>query len=210
MTLKDLMSRDVRVVKLGDRLDAAARALWDRDCGVVPVVDGNGAVVGVLTDRDLCMAAFTQGRTLAEIPVTVAMARTVHAARPDDDLATALAAMAAQQVRRLPVVDARGVCVGLLSISDLVRHAAAHPHALAPDTVVQALAAIAAPRTAAPAAAKPAVAAPSAAAAATTARSTASVPIAAPVAIPTPKGGRAAAGKGRSPGKGGKPKGRKD
>ena len=130
MTLKDLMSRDVRVVKLGDRLDAAARVLWDRDCGVVPVVDGNGAVVGVLTDRDVCMAAFTQGRTLAEIPVAVAMARKVHTARPDDDLATALAAMAAQQVHRLPVVDARGVCIGVVSSSDLVRHAEANEHLL--------------------------------------------------------------------------------
>jgi CBS domain-containing protein len=197
MTLKDLMSRDIRVVKLGDRLDAAARVLWDRDCGVVPVVDGNGAVVGVLTDRDVCMAAFTQGRTLAEIPVAVAMARKVHTARPDDDLATALAAMTAQQVHRLPVVDARGVCIGVVSSSDLVRHAAAHPHALSPDGVVQALAAIAAPRgqqaAAAPAKPLPPAAGNPAVAAAT----------------PPAKAGRAAAGKARTVAKAGKPKGRK-
>ena len=197
MTLKDLMSRDVRVVQLGDRLDAAARVLWDRDCGAVPVVDGNGAVVGMLTDRDICMAAFTQGLTLAEIPVTVAMARKVHTARPDDDLATALAAMAAQQVHRLPVVDARGVCIGVVSSSDLVRQAAAHPHALSPDGVVQALAAIAAPRgqqaAAAPAQPLPPAAGNPAVAAAT----------------PPAKAGRAAAGKARTVAKAGKPKGRK-
>ena len=53
MTLKDLMSRDVRVVKLGERLDAVARALWERDCGAAPVVDGNGSLVGALNIHDL-------------------------------------------------------------------------------------------------------------------------------------------------------------
>jgi CBS domain containing-hemolysin-like protein len=145
------------------------------------------------------MAALTQGRTLAEIPVAVAMARKVHTARPDDDLATALAAMTAQQVHRLPVVDARGVCIGVVSSSDLVRHAAAHPHALSPDGVVQALAAIAAPRGQQAAAAPaqplpPAVGIPAVAAAA---------------AAPPAKAGKAAAGKARTVAKAVKPKGRK-
>lgn len=205
MTLKDLMSRDVRVVKLGERLDAVARALWERDCGAAPVVDGNGAIVGVITDRDVCMAAWTQGRPLGEIPVTIAMARSVRTARPDDDVATALAAMASAQVRRLPVVDARGVCVGVVAMSDLVRHAAAHPQSLSPDGVVQALAAIAMPRGAAAPALPTAPAAP----AAKPAGGAPVVPIAGPTAIPTPKGSRAA-GKGRATGKGGKPKGRKE
>jgi CBS domain-containing protein len=203
MTIKDLMSRDVHTVRLGDHLDAAARVLWDRDCGAVPVVDGNGAVVGMITDRDICMAALTQGRPLGEIPVTVAMARTVRTARPDQDVAAALAAMTAQQVRRLPVVDARGVCIGMVSTADLVRHAAAQPKTLAPEGLVRALAAIAAPRAAAaptkPGAA-PAVVA-STAAAGTAAAASAST---------APKSVAAAADKGRAAGKAGKSKGRKD
>jgi CBS-domain-containing membrane protein len=105
--------------------------------------------------------------------------------------------MTAQQVHRLPVVDARGVCIGVVSSSDLVRHAAAHPHALSPDGVVQALAAIAAPRgqqaAAAPAKPLPPAAGNPAVAAAT----------------PLAKAGRAAAGKARTVAKAGKPKGRK-
>lgn len=159
MILKDVMRRDVRCVRLGDRLDAAARAMWEEDCGCVPVVDGNGAVVGMLTDRDLCMAGWTQHKLLAEVPVTAAMARAVRTVRPDDGLATALAAMATSQVRRLPVVDARGVCIGIVAANDLVRLAHSRPSALAPAAVVATLAAIGAPRGGA--AAEPAIAASS-------------------------------------------------
>jgi CBS domain-containing protein len=206
MIVKDIMRRDVRCVRLGDRLDAAARAMWERDCGVVPVVDGNGAVVGMLTDRDLCMASWTQARSLAEIPVTAAMARAVRTVRPDDGFATALAAMAALQVRRLPVVDARGVCIGLVALNDFVRLADERPEAVAPAAVLRALAAVGAARGAA--AATAAVAAPPAPAADKPAD--APVRIAGPVAIPAPTKARKAGKRGGDKGKGGgKGKGRK-
>lgn len=146
MNVNELMSREPRVVRTADRLDAAARVLWEQDCGIVPVVDASNVVVGVLTDRDLCMATYTQGRPLDGLPVAAVMARTVRTCRPDDSLATAMATMQQQQVRRLPVVDARGVLVGVLSTNDLVRAAQTRPAALDAGSVVKLLAAIGAPR----------------------------------------------------------------
>ncbi len=148
MNVKEVMSREVRTIRMVDRLDAAARAMWEHDCGVVPVVDGNGAVVGVVTDRDVCMAAWSQGRPLGEIAVTSVMARSVRTCKPDDPVTQALAVLQQHQLHRLPVVDARGVAIGIVAISDLVRLAAARPSVLDGAGVTKALAAIVAPRKA--------------------------------------------------------------
>ncbi|MCA8976173.1 MAG: CBS domain-containing protein [Planctomycetes bacterium] len=138
----ELMSTEPRSVRVVDRLDAAARAMWEGDCGIVPVLDGEGAVVGVITDRDLCMASYTQGRALSEIPVAVAMARKVVACRPDESVAAVMQTMQQLRVHRLPVVDARNKLVGMISTNDLVRAAHARPAAVDPGAVVRTLATI--------------------------------------------------------------------
>ena len=149
MNVKEVMSQQVRSVRMTERADAAARILWEHDCGIVPVVDGANVLVGVVTDRDLCMASYTQGKPLAEIAVTAVMARAVRSCKPDDALAAAMAAMQQAQVHRLPVVDARGLLVGMLSVNDLIRLAQARPAALDAGAVLKTLAAIGAPRQAA-------------------------------------------------------------
>jgi CBS domain-containing protein len=58
----ELMTRDVKTCGCADMVEHAAHIMWTRDCGCVPVVDGDGHVVGMVTDRDVCMAAYTQGR----------------------------------------------------------------------------------------------------------------------------------------------------
>lgn len=202
MNIKEVMSREVKTIRMVDRLDAAARVLWEHDCGIVPVVDGNQAIVGVVTDRDLCMASYTQGKALADIPVTAVMARNVRVCRPDEPVTAALLAMQQLQVHRLPVVDARGVVVGMLAMNDLIRLAAARPTALDGTLVLKALAAIGAPRRAAAArpaapAAAPAPAGAAAAAAAAT-PGTASLPAKnAPTAPAAPVKAKAGKSKGK-------------
>ncbi len=149
MIVNDCMSRAPQRVRVTDRLDAAARVMWDHDCGFVPVLDGADRLVGVVTDRDLCMAAFTQGRPLHELPMAAAMARQVRTVRADDSLATAMAAMQEVAVRRLPVVDAEGRLVGVLSSNDLVRHAHAGHREVAAEHVLRTLAVIGKSRRAA-------------------------------------------------------------
>ncbi len=183
MNVKDLMSREVRSVRMTDRLDAAARVMWEQDCGLCPVVDSSNVLVGVVTDRDLCMASYTQGKPVAEIPVTAVMARGLRTCKPDDAATSALATLQQAQLHRLPVVDARGALVGVLSISDVARAAQARPAALDAGAVLKAIAAIRAPRrAAAPAviAAAPVVSAPVAPAAPKPVAATATATIATP------------------------------
>jgi len=142
----ELMSTKPRAVRAIERLDAAARALWEEDCGVVPVVDSAGALVGVVTDRDLCMASYTQGRALDEIPVSAAMAREVATCRQEDTATEVMQEMQRLQVHRLPVVDSHGQLVGMVSTNDLVRASHARPAAVDPSAVIRTLATIGSPR----------------------------------------------------------------
>src|SRR5262245_6101900 len=64
MEVREIMSTDLETCRADDTLDRAARLMWEHDCGVVPVVDHEGTAVGMITDRDICMAAYTQGRPL--------------------------------------------------------------------------------------------------------------------------------------------------
>lgn len=120
MIVSDLMTSPARTCRADDPCATAAQIMWDTDCGCVPVTDVDGTIAGVVTDRDLCMAAHTTGRPLTAIGVAHAMnphPRTVRANRKADD---ALALMADAQVHRLPVVDAKNRVIGVLALSDVL------------------------------------------------------------------------------------------
>ena len=129
MRVAQLMSRHPVTCNVNGSVNEAARLMWEHDCGAVPVVDDDGNVVGIVTDRDICMAAYTQGEKLCAIPLASAMAKTVTCCRPEETIEAAEATMSRNQVRRLPVVNAESHIVGLLSISDLAREVS-RPRAL--------------------------------------------------------------------------------
>ena len=155
MKVEDLMTKSVRTCRPEDSLNHAAQIMWDYDCGAVPVVssDGEGCLVGMITDRDVSMAAYTRGRTLAEIPVREVMARELQCCEPSNTVAEAELVMRRAQVRRLPVVDGSGHIVGLLSLADLAREAARERGSKRPAVrdkeVAETLASICEPRRAA-------------------------------------------------------------
>ncbi|MGD1026831.1 CBS domain-containing protein [Candidatus Binatus soli] len=122
MKVADLMTRDARACTIHDSLNAAARIMWDHDCGCAPVVDGHGRLAGIVTDRDICMAAYTQGLPLEAIPVERAMSPRVISCARGDDLEAALGLMRTHEIHRIPVADSRGRLVGILSLSDLVNY----------------------------------------------------------------------------------------
>ena len=124
MKVEKLMHGDVGACHAKDTGSLAAKIMWERDCGCVPVLDESSRVVGMVTDRDLCMASYTQGKSLRDIPVRTAMSKELWSCRPDDDLSEAEQSMKERQVRRLPVIDARGHLKGILSLSDIAREAA--------------------------------------------------------------------------------------
>lgn len=145
MRVHELMSRQVHTCRSSDSLEAAAQVLWDHDIGAVPVVDDKGRVVGMLTDRDLCMAAYTQGRPLRELVIAETMSRELVACQPGDSLAHATALMKHHQLRRLPVLDEERHPVGIVTLADLA-HACEVTHRGQAE-LASTIAAVTAPRT---------------------------------------------------------------
>jgi CBS-domain-containing membrane protein len=124
MNVAELMTRDVPTCRTDDSLNRAAQLMWERCCGSLPVVDESDHVVGVVTDRDVTMAAYTQGRPIQEIPVAVAMSTSVQSCAPSATIEQAEDLMMAYAVHRLPVID-DGQLRGLISLDDIARTAAA-------------------------------------------------------------------------------------
>jgi CBS domain-containing protein len=145
MKIKDLMNHPAVTCPVSGTLDHAARLMWEFDCGVVPVVDGDGRIAGIVTDRDICMAAYTQGRPLGDVPVTTAMARKVVAAHADDAIETVEQLMRDYQIRRLPVIDDDHRPVGIVSLNDLARLAVRVHRSAVDRELVQTLAAVCQP-----------------------------------------------------------------
>ena len=146
MHVKELMQRPVVVCSIDDSLNEAARLMWEHDLGSVPVVDRDGRLAGIVTDRDICMAAYTQGRAPGAIPVTSAMTPNVLCCHIDDVVDTAEQLMREGQVRRLPVIDNDGRPIGMLALNDLARLAASARRSGIERELVQTLAAICTPR----------------------------------------------------------------
>lgn len=125
MKVEQLMTKSVRTCYASNTLSDAAQLMWDGDCGCLPVVsdDGSKRVVGMITDRDICMASHFRGRAPREVPVAEAMSTAVRAVSPSEMLGDAESIMSDAQVRRLPVVDENRQLVGMLSLADLAREA---------------------------------------------------------------------------------------
>jgi CBS domain-containing protein len=120
MRVEHVMTRDVQACRPETNLSAAAMQMWKCDCGVLPVVTATGQVVGMITDRDICMAAATKHRDAATIRVKEVISGQVYACSPDADIHTALDVMRQKQVRRLPIINGEnGKLVGILSIDDV-------------------------------------------------------------------------------------------
>ena len=119
MEVRKMMVHDVKTCHAHDSLTVAAQVMWEHACGCVPVVDEQRRPVGFLTDRDICMAAYTQGASLQALRVETAMARNVISCHADDEIIDAARIMRETGVRRLPVVDRDGSLVGLLCLDDL-------------------------------------------------------------------------------------------
>ncbi len=143
MLVEKLMHKDVKTCAASDMLDRAAQIMWEGDVGIVPVTDAKGRVISVITDRDICMAAYTQGKALHAIPVSIASSRKLFAIRPGDSVEIAEQKMREHQVRRLPVTDGDGRLAGILSLVDLARNTSRRTGGITADEVASTLQAIA-------------------------------------------------------------------
>jgi CBS domain-containing protein len=125
MTAKDFMtsSSDVKSCSADTDLATVAKIMWDADCGTVPVLNEERKVIGMITDRDICIAAATRSTEPANLRVRDVIAGPVHTCLVGDDVRTVLNTMAERRVRRLPVLDRQQRLVGIISVNDLVARA---------------------------------------------------------------------------------------
>jgi CBS domain-containing protein len=119
--VSEVMTAAVKFCPLEGSVNSAAQVMWENDCGCVPIVDQQTRVVGIVTDRDLAMATYTQGRPLFDIALEPIMSKKVITCGPDDTVSFALKLMRDAKVHRLPVVDDQSKLVGILSLSDISR-----------------------------------------------------------------------------------------
>ncbi|PWT94309.1 MAG: CBS domain-containing protein, partial [Blastocatellia bacterium] len=122
MKVSELMTRNVQSCTPETNLSTAAMQMWDGDFGTLPVLDGDGKVVGMITDRDICIAAATRHQDIATINVGEVINGQVQSCTPDMSISDTLKVLEKAQVRRLPVVDKDQKLQGILSINDIVHY----------------------------------------------------------------------------------------
>lgn len=124
MRVHELMTTRIWSCSRHSSLALAAETMLDHDCGFMPIVDEGGRVLGVLTDRDVCMALARDDRKASDIlAVALASEKPVVACSPADDVHDALEIMETARVHRLVVLDDDGRLKGIVSMTDVLRHA---------------------------------------------------------------------------------------
>ncbi len=121
MHVRDLMNTAVVSITPEESAALAARLLCRHDLGALPVCGQDGALLGIVTDRDIVTRCVAAGEDPSRVPVRDIMSLAPATAAPGDDVHTAARQMAARQVRRLPVVEG-GSVVGMVSLGDLARN----------------------------------------------------------------------------------------
>lgn len=146
MRVNDWMAKDVKAIRVDDTLQNAAMCMWQNDLGVLPVVDANEKVLGMITDRDIAMAATLHRCTLDMLTVRSTMSKRLWSCSPDDTLAYAEALMRDHQVHRLPVLNANGAIVGMISLNDIAHASLSGVRRVIASDLARTLGAISTPR----------------------------------------------------------------
>jgi CBS domain-containing protein len=120
MKCQDVMTRNPKSVSFSSTAMQAAHIMKNENVGILPVVeDKTHKLLGMVTDRDLCLGVVAEGKNPGEVKVYDFMNGNVIFCHPDDDIHNAESLMKAYQVRRIAVVDQKGSCVGIISEADL-------------------------------------------------------------------------------------------
>jgi CBS domain-containing protein len=123
LTAREIMTRNIKTVRRDSPLREVAQIMKDEDCGVVPIVDERGALLGLVTDRDLVIRAFTGGKTPDAVRVGDVMTDDIEAVTPEQTIHDIIELMGRRQVRRIPVVDRDDRLLGLISMGDIANRA---------------------------------------------------------------------------------------
>jgi CBS domain-containing protein len=122
--VRSIMTMHPACCTMDTKLAEVARLMIDHDCGEIPVVNNHEEkkLIGVITDRDICCRAVAQGLNPAAMNAKDCMTSPAITADLDLSLEECMALMEEKQIRRVPVVDDRGRCCGMISVADIARH----------------------------------------------------------------------------------------
>jgi CBS domain-containing protein len=126
MQVKDFMTPDPACCTPDSTLQRVAEMMVENDCGEIPVVENMATMlpVGVITDRDITCRTVAKGLNPLVMTASECMTRPCVTAMPDMSLDECCRVMEENQIRRIPVVDAGGVCCGIVALADIAKHAA--------------------------------------------------------------------------------------
>ena len=145
MQVSEIMSQPPITCPVDAGLDAPARLMWEFDCGIILVVGDDRRLVGVVTDRDICMAAYMHHKPLHLIPLGKVMSEPVISVQGGEDLLAAEHLMRDNRIRRLPVTDDGGRPVGVIALHDVARTAVRSGQADHDREIVETVAAVSTP-----------------------------------------------------------------
>jgi CBS domain-containing protein len=125
MNARDIMTKDPACCMPDSKLTEVARMMMDHDCGQIPVIENQstGKPVGVVTDRDIVIRAVAQGKNPLDMTAKDVMSSPAVTVTPDTRIEDCCQTLEDKQVRRVPVVDDRGRCCGMVSQADIAQHA---------------------------------------------------------------------------------------
>ncbi|MBO0856847.1 MAG: CBS domain-containing protein [Chloracidobacterium sp.] len=146
MRAGELMSRDVVTVYPNDPVGHAARLMRDYDCGSLPVVDREGRLLGMLTDRDITMRVVAHEANPRNTIVADCMTEGAFACQVDEPVSECMRQMSRHRIRRLPITNDRGQVVGIVGQGDLARHAGNYPGGGVRRAMADVLCAVSEPR----------------------------------------------------------------
>lgn len=121
MQCRELMRRPVEQVDPNQTAVAAARAMREKNIGILPVCEPDGRVIGVVTDRDLAVRVLGEERAPSATRVADIMSAPVVTCRPDDDIQRAEELMRRGKTSRILVVDQDECPIGMISLADLAQ-----------------------------------------------------------------------------------------
>jgi len=150
MKVRDVMRKAAVFCGLDTNLAVAVELMCKNGCGFLPVVGEGGNVIGVITDRDICIALGTRNQKPTEVLVKDVMLPErytfpkLFTCTPDDDIHCVLKTMRMERIRRVPAIDREGALMGILSMDDIVLQACtrAGKHDISCEDVVDAYKAI--------------------------------------------------------------------
>ena len=120
MKIQDIMTSQPTTCSPDTNLAAAAELMLNADCGILPVVDSEGKLVSIVTDRDMYIALATRNKLASQLTVDEVAQKDVFTCGPDEDVRSALETMKRHHIRRLPVEASGRTVIGIVSMKDIL------------------------------------------------------------------------------------------